>query len=291
MRIKTKIFSGLLIFAASILFFALLKGQYIFTPQIDKGASPKGLDQVVNDALASTEGTYGIAIKNLKTRENYYLNEHNQFEAASLYKIWVMATVFNQIEQGKLEEDEILTQDVSTLNSEFNIASEAAELTEGKVSFTTSEAINQMITISHNYAALLLSEKVGLSNVSKFLSKNNFAESSLGVPPQTTTYDIASFFEKLYRNELGSKENATKMLDILKKQQLNDGLPKYLSQDVQIAHKTGDIGPFKHDAGIVFSDKGDYIIAVMSESDSPLGAQERIAQVSKAVYNYFQKSS
>ena len=300
MRLKTKILLSLLIFAASILFFAFLKGQYIFAPQIDRidqifqkdqNIRSSDLDKIVSKALEGTEGTYGIAIKNLKTGEGYYLNEHKQFEAASLYKIWVMATAFDQIEQSELREGEILSQNVSTLNSKFNIASETAELTKGQITFSVSDALDQMITISHNYAALLLSERIGLNNVTNFLKANNFSESSIGEPPHTTPYDVAIFFEKLYREELGSKENTAKMLDILKKQRLNDGLPKYLPQGTLVAHKTGDLGWFKHDAGIVFSDEGDYIIVVMSESSSPPGAQEKMAQVSKSVYEYFQKNS
>jgi beta-lactamase class A len=296
MKLKFKVILGFFIFIVAILFFSFFKGQYIFAPQIDQifqtgqNVLNSDLDKVVGKSFEGTEGTYGITIKNLKTGKSYFLNEHKQFEAASLYKIWVMATAFNQIEQGKLKEGEMLSQDVLTLNKKFNIASEAAELTEGTVTFTTLEAINQMITISHNYAALLLSERIRLNNVADFLKANSLTESSIGQPPQTTANDVVLFFEKLYKEELGNKDSTAKMLDILKNQQLNEGLPKYLPKNTLVAHKTGDLGLFKHDAGIVFSEKGDYIIVVMSESSSPLGAQERIAQISKAVYDYFQKN-
>jgi beta-lactamase class A len=77
------------------------------------------------------------------------------------------------------------------------------------------------------------------------------------------------------------------MIDLLKSQELNDGLPKYIPETVEVAHKTGDIGLYKHDAGIVYTDAGTYIIVVMSETNVPLGAQERIALVSKGVFDYF----
>lgn len=259
----------------------------LIDPQFQK--APVSLEDVVQRVTIGSKGTYGIVIKNLQTGESFSRSEHRIFEAGSLYKLWVLATAFNQIEKGELKEDAILSQKVSELNQRFNISSDSAEMREGVITLTVSQAMQQMITISHNYAALLLTEKVKISNVSKFLSNNKFNDSNVGEPPKATAGDIALFLEKLYRGELANKENSQKILDLLKKQQLNDGLPKYLPKGITVAHKTGDIGWFKHDAGIVFSPSGDYIIVVMSESDSPPGAQERVAEVSKTVYEYFNK--
>jgi beta-lactamase class A len=93
----------------------------------------------------------------------------------------------------------------------------------------------------------------------------------------------------LQKGELANAENTQKMLEFLKKQQLNDKIPADLPNNIVIAHKTGELGLFSHDAGIVYTPKGDYIIAVLSKSDTPAAAEKRIADVSKAVYDYFQK--
>ncbi|MBI3887855.1 serine hydrolase [Candidatus Microgenomates bacterium] len=67
-----------------------------------------------------------------------------------------------------------------------------------------------------------------------------------------------------------------------------EGLPKYLPE-VLVAHKTGTLDRFQNDVGIVFTPLGDYAISVFSESDSVYGAEERIALISKSVYDYFSK--
>lgn len=261
-------------------------GVYVGIKRYIKEQAKINLEKAVTTALAGIKGTYGIAIKNLKTNQTYYYNEHRVFDAGSLYKVWVMSSAFEQIEKGKLTEDEILHDDIAVLNDTFGIGSESAELTTGTITLSVRDTMRQMITISHNYAALLLSKRIKLSTVKTFLSQQHFNESSLG-DPKTTPHDIALFFEKLYKGQLANPANTKKMFDLLKEQKLNDGLPKHLPKNIKVAHKTGDISWFKHDAGIVFTDKGDYIIVVMSESKSPTGAQERIAQVSKAVYEYF----
>ena len=77
------------------------------------------------------------------------------------------------------------------------------------------------------------------------------------------------------------------MIELLKKQQLNDRIPKYLPSGTFVAHKTGELGYYKHDAGIVFSEQDNYILVVLSKTDSPSSGAEEIAKLSKAVYDYF----
>ncbi len=249
------------------------------------------LEKIIGESLTGTKGTYAVAIKNLKTGESYVQNEHTIFETASLYKIWIMAVVLDQIQEERLKEDEVLSEEIKVLNDTFRISSESAELTEGSISLTVNQALQQMITISHNYASLLLTKKVGLASVKTFLEEQGFAESTVGTdggPPTSTSSDIALFFEKLYKGELTSPQNTVKMLDLLKRQKLNNKLPKYLPAETIIAHKTGELGLFTHDGGIVYGLKGDYIIVVLSKSSSPVAAEERIADVSRKVYDYFE---
>lgn len=122
------------------------------------------------------------------------------------------------------------------------------------------------------------------------LERNGLGESSVGTDgsiPITTASDIALFLEKLYNGQVINRQYSDEMLAILKNQKLNNKLPKYLPNTIQIAHKTGELGDFTHDGGIVYTPKGDYIIIILSKSDYPPGAEDRIAQVSKAVYTYF----
>lgn len=250
------------------------------------------LKEIAEKAMLGAKGKYGIVVKHLKTGETYHTKEHELFEAGSLYKLWVMAEAFQQIKEGVLKEDNLLAQDVATINEKFGIDPNTAELKEGRITMTVSQALNQMITISHNYAALLLSERLKNSSIKRFLKEQGFKESHLGDKrnlPRTTSSDIALFYEKLQKGELIDKTSSKKMLTSLKRQKMSDGIPKYLPKDLSVAHKTGEIGWFKHDGGIVFAKEGNYIIVVLSKSNYPLGAQERISMLSEAVYKYFNK--
>lgn len=256
--------------------------------------SRPSLQNALQTALRGAKGTYGIAIKNFKTKESYSQNGDRIFEAGSLYKLWVMAPAFNKLQTGQWQEDEVLTENIATLNARFSIDPDSAEQTAGVITLTVSEALKQMITISHNYAALLLTDKLKLSSVKTFLQDNGLNGSTVGEDnssPSITPDNLALFLEKLYGGQLANQEYTDKMLNLLKLQQLNDKLPKYLPAGTVVAHKTGEIGWFTHDGGIVYSQGGDYIIVVLSETDFPPGAEERIAQISKAVFEYFNEKN
>lgn len=252
--------------------------------------SSLGLKTAVDEALKGTHGTYGIVIKNLKTGEYFAQNEHRVFEPASVYKLWIMGAVYQGIEEGKIKDDEVLSKDVEYLNMKYGIPSDIAEQTEGTVTFSIRDALIQMIDVSDNYAALLLTDRVGLSAVSRFLETNGFFETKVGAgnsDPTTTPSDIALFLEKLDGGQLANEKSTKEMLDLLRWQRLNDLIPKYLPDGVVVAHKTGALEPFAHDAGIVYSEFGNYVIVVMTETDSRFQAEERVALVSKKVYEYF----
>lgn len=246
-----------------------------------------GLTDAISTALSGTHGSYGIVIENLSTGESYYQNATVSYKSGSLYKLWVMGEIYQEVQDNKIRLSDTLTKDLHSLYKEFNFQPDGTEPTDGTISLAISDALYQMITISSNNAALLLTDNITVAQLQQYLQKNHLRHSIVGLtnqPPLTAPIDIATFFEKLYKKEL---PHANDMLALLKQQKLNDKLPKYLPDNIDIAHKTGELDNVTHDAGIVYGPSGDYIIVVLSQSDSPDLAKERIALVSQAVYNYF----
>jgi beta-lactamase class A len=109
----------------------------------------------------------------------------------------------------------------------------------------------------------------------------------VGGEPTITALDVALFLEKLYNGKVVSEEASKKMITVMIDQKKNERIPKYLPTGTKVAHKTGELDGVAHDAGIVFSQAGDYIIVLLSDSDNPSGAMEKEALVSKATYEYF----
>lgn len=247
----------------------------------------RSLQEITEQSFFDSPYTYGVVVKNLNTGETYQTNQDKVFASASLYKLWVMATIMDRIQKGTLKESDVLKQDVAKLNEEFQIATEVAELKEGEVTMTVGEALTRMITVSDNYAALLLSERVRNSSIQRFLTDHGFIKSKLGEPPTTTAGETALFLEKLYNGDLADEAHTQEMIDLLKNQQLNNKIPRYLPDDSVVAHKTGELGEVTHDAGIVYGEGGDYIIVVLSQGDNPDIQEDAISSYAKDVYEYF----
>lgn len=295
-----------LLFVAYIAYSAGYKAQstVIISPIPESGSSesvlaaqyvPEELKEnrlaaIVSNSLSGAPGEYSVYIKNLKTDEVYQKDANKSFESASLYKLWVMASVFQKIQNRKLSHSQILSQDVPTLNKKFQIDSEFAELSEGVITQSIDEALEKMITISDNYSAMLLTENVRLSTVSAFLKDNSLLHSSVGTSggsPATTASDIGLFLEKLYYGDFADRQSTNEMIALLKRQKLRNGIPKIIPKNIEVANKTGELGENKHDAAIVFTDKGDYIIVVLSSSEDPSQAQQTIARLSKDIFDHF----
>lgn len=231
------------------------------------------LESLITSALKDTEGRYGIFIKNLKSGESFFMREEEKFDAGSLYKLKLMVLVFERIKDGRLSESEGFEEDVKELNEYFDIPEEDAELKEGVLNFTVKSALEQTITISHNYSAMALIRKLNAKN--------------LATP--VTPKEIGNFFEDLYNGKIIDGDYSRQMLELLSRQKINDRIPNLLPKDIKIAHKTADLGYFEHDGGIVFSPKEDYIFVILSESKIPDAAGRKISEISKAVYEYFNK--
>lgn len=247
------------------------------------------LQYVVFEALSGTSGEYRIFIKHLPSGESFAQNENEVIPAGSLYKVWLAVGIMGEIRGGRLKENKVLSETIEALNKWAGIDPEDAELVEGMATFTVSEALKQMIAVSHNYSAYLLTKEIQNKVVQGILRDHGLLDSHYSRPPTVSAKDMALFFEKVYRDEFFPDDYSLKLKVLLAGNKLNDGLPKLLPPGTRVEHKTGELNDFKHDCGIVYAKQGDYIICVMTETSDPKEAEKRIALLSKAVFDYFAK--
>jgi beta-lactamase class A len=92
-------------------------------------------------------------------------------------------------------------------------------------------------------------------------------------------------------------EATHELYDLLRAQEVNDRLPTRLPNGTPIAHKTGDIRHWAHDAGVITTPNGDVVLAVLSgpwalpccDADHPGRAEEvafaAIADLARLVYD------
>lgn len=269
-----------------------LEADVVATP---KPKRLKKLEKTLKNMVKGQTGTYSIGVLNLQTGDYAYVNDV-QVRAASVIKIFVEAAAFQKVKNGELK----LNQKIKLQDRSIERAYGTGVLQSYPAGYeiTLKECLKLMMTHSDNRASNIVLDLIGIDYVNEFMKDLGCSKkSSLGYyfyidgatkSNYLTTRDVNMFFQKLYRGEVVSPKYDKMMIDFMKANTNTTKIVAGLPNGVECAHKTGAITGREHDCGIVYSENGDYVIAVLGELVPNGGtAYANIAKISKAVYEYF----
>ncbi|MBI2428708.1 MAG: serine hydrolase [Ignavibacteriales bacterium] len=266
------------------------------------------LKQRIDSVLNGSKGTYAIAFKDLRSGMRLYVNERENFHAASTMKTPVMIEVFKQSHEGKFSLDDSieLKNEFKSIIDGSNYSLDISDDSEdglyaslGKKE-TIRNLVFKMITVSSNLATNILIGKVGPDNVMKTMKEMDLKDIQVlrgvedgkafeaGKNNPTTAYDLSVIYEYIARNKSVSSSASEEMIDILRAQKFKNMIPAQLPADVKVAHKTGSITNVQHDSGIIFLPDGrKYILVILSKNlSSNKDGIKTIADISKIIYDF-----
>ncbi len=266
------------------------------------------LKEKITNQLATQEGVFAVAFKDLSTGETLFINEHEPFHAASTMKTPVMIEVFKQAAEGrwKLSDSvEVINEFKSIVDgSPYSLSpeddSEQNLYTLVGKKRTVYDLMYDMIIVSSNLATNIVIEYVDAKKVTQTMRDLGAPDIQVlrGVEDQkayeqglnntTTAYDLLVIYEKIARGQAVSPEASEQMIDILLNQKFNDIIPAHLPREVNVAHKTGFITGVHHDSGIVMLPDGKkYVLVLLSKNMTDMDAgTASLAEVSKLIYDY-----
>jgi beta-lactamase class A len=262
-------------------------------------AAWQDLKQKLTSEISQFKGEVGIVVKDLQTYWGLFSGKDDLFPSASLVKIPIMGGCFLAAEEGRIK----LDREVALKRSDIFSGSGILKDTRIGATFSVEELIGLMIYDSDNTATNMLTNLVGIDYLNKAfdsfglmntkLSRKvaDFSSRDRGIENYTTAEDIALILEKMYRRAIVNSNVSDKCLRLLKLQRINDRIPKYLPVEVTVAHKTGLENGICHDAGIVFTCKGNFLIVVLTKhtNANSVLSKEFIAKVAMYVYKYFEQ--
>ncbi len=220
-----------------------------------------------------------------------------EFPAASLVKLPLMAVAFKAVAEGKITlEDLVIIERKDITGGSGIIKSKKIplkltflKLCELSITRSDNTATNKIIDILGFDFINTSFRELGLRHTSLKRKMMDFYKRSKGIENYTSASDIAFLLEKIYRKRIINEEASETMLCFLRKQTIADRIPKYLPKEVIVAHKTGLEKGIIHDAGIVFSPRGNYVICVLTKGMKDYGkAKKIIAEMSNLTYNLYQ---
>lgn len=241
-------------------------------------------------------GRVGIYIRDLETGRTWEYNADKLFPSASLIKVPIMAAVFEKMQSGAFTLD---TQIKLTRRERVGGSGSLKWVRDG-TSLSVMEIIYKMITESDNTATKMLIDHVGMDYLAASfrglgLEHTNITPEGMSLRSgrvarenYTTAREMGSLLERIYAGELVNREASEFMLDVMKHTKSRSRLRRGLPMGWEIGHKTGLLRRACHDVGVVFSPRGDYVIAVLtSEVPSYSSAKVFISKVAKLTYQYY----
>lgn len=230
-------------------------------PQTAAGAEVQALDLQLDTAHAAFDGTAAVVVSDPAAGYRFARNDDMQFYSASLYKVWLLVEAYAQASAGSISLD-----DTYITISQSDLPWEDGWLTPAGTELSVREALEMSITWSDNSTSLALLRTLGRDNVNKTLRALGLRATWLDDVGGnlTTARDMARLFTLMLQGRIATPAASNEMVELLKRQQVNDRLPAGLPEGAAVAHKTGNLWDVAHDAGIIWTPFGARVAVVLT---------------------------
>lgn len=246
--------------------------------------------------------------------ESFTYKAHQSINAASTIKIPLLAKLFQDAEDGKLDLDRPLVMDpVNRVRG-----SGILKFLSTEVPLSLYDLAVLMMIVSDNSATNQVIDAVGIAEANAYFRENGWEQTVLNkklfIPnpdcPEgtalgnfTSAADLGALLEKMLAGTLVSKKASEQMMSIMACQQLgkfSQSLPGVLrpqnSRDmlgdvpegkVMLVEKGGTLkGRVSHDAAIMLLPNGRHaVLVMMTQCENPDASLEVIKNVSRALYD------
>ena len=259
----------------------------ILLPQT-AGQSPANLVQLkadINALITASGAEVAVAWRPLdaKPGEEILINPELRFHAASTMKVPVMIELFRQAGARRLRLDDkvLVTNQFTSIQDGSPFVLAATEDSDGETykalgtKLSYRQLVEASITVSSNLATNILIEHLGARDVQGTVDIMGASGMQVlrGVEDQkafdagksntTDALGLLTLFEAIGKGKAVSAKASAEMLEILKRQKFNDGIPAGLPAGTVVAHKTGTITRIHHDAGIVYAPRP-YVLVILT---------------------------
>ena len=247
----------------------------------------------INEFIESQTGNICVSLFDLKEQDGFSIDGDRRVPSASMIKLVIMAELMRRVCAGELslEEKIKITQEMRTGGDGV-----LKELEPGH-EFSLREILTLMIIVSDNEATNILIQMLGMDRINRMAAELGLKEAVLGRKMMDSEAkkqgrdnficadDIMLILKKIYERSCVDRKASALMLDILKRQQQSGRLQLYLPEDVEVAHKCGDLDFLENDGGIILLPGHPYILAVLTNGvKTNKDGREAIGRISQIIY-------
>jgi beta-lactamase class A len=264
---------------------------------------------IVAEFAKQPTGTFAVVFEDLSTGEQFLMNAHESFHAASTIKTAFLIETYKQAAAHKfsLSDSILIHNDFKSIADESIYHLDSTDDSEKDLyrrigeKETIYNLLFRMITESSNFSTNLIVDLIGAKNANQTMRSIGAKDIQalrgvednkafdLGMNNTVTAYDLMIIFDHLAKGTVVNKKACKAMIKILMHQQLREKIPAKLPTDVKVANKTGSIEKISHDSGIVFLPDGrKYVLVLLSGGvEDENSVNETLANVSRIIYDHF----
>lgn len=267
-------------------FVMLLIGRNLsFIPKFDFRSEEKktnDLKDAVIRLIRNKELKFSLYYKDLKTNDEFGIDEHKVLTGASLNKLVIVSYLYSLASKNKIELDEKIVLQEEDIQ-DYGTGSLRYE--EPGQTFSLRTLAELSLRKSDNSAAHILSVKLGAQDIQKYANALGLSATSMD-DNKTTAADMGEILSLLYKGKIVPSPLKEELLDYLTNTDFEDRLPKNLPKNVNVFHKSGDALNLVHDVGIVDDGKKPFVLTVMTHDVSDENeAKESIAEIARLIYS------
>jgi beta-lactamase class A len=263
------------------------------------------LESHLRRLIESSGADVAVAYRTLDGTSELFIDGDKPFHAASTMKVPVMIELFRQEHSRQLSLDDTLT-----VRNEFRSIVDGSpyKLSEGDDSdsqvyaalgknMTLRQLCDLMITVSSNFAANLLIEKLGVENIRRTVTSlgadgmqvlrgvEDQKAFDKGMNNTTTARGLLVLLDRIAHGKAVDGSVDAEMIEILERQKFNDAIPAGLPTGTAVAHKTGNITRIHHDAAIVFGPRPYVLVLLVRGIEDQKKSAALMADMSRVVYD------
>lgn len=245
------------------------------------------LKKNIQNLVAGQNGQYSVLFIDLKNPVSFGLHENTMLKAASVNKLYIVASLYYLANQGKINLDQKITLQKKDIQK-YGTGSLRYQKPGGIYSLKTLAKLS--LQQSDNTAVYILANTIGRERVQAIMSDLGLRQTNME-NNKTSLSDAGLLYQKIYNNEVTSPALTRELLTFMKDTDIEDRLPKNLPSEITVYHKTGDGVGFVHDVGIIIDGDKAYFLGVMTADvgGAEIQTSDTIAHISKAVYEFMQQ--
>ena len=225
----------------------------------------------------------GIYVQDFKTQSSFELNPDERFEAASLTKVPVLVTVFNEIQAGRMAMDQVLRIEAN----DWQVYGTSVLQYKGpNTTYTVKELLWYLANRSDNTAFQKFVNLLGVKKIAANLYEWGFKVSDI-TKDVTTPREMVRMFDLTYNAKIIKSGLNQEMLSLMVQTNEEDRIPAGVPAEVRVIHKTGNAIGGLQDSGVVELKNRPYAISILQDNVSDeVEAEKLSAEISKIVYEY-----